>query len=349
MEEKIEIPGYSGQFITKEGIVYGRKGNILSQHKRNDGYMEVKLYSDEKDKECKVIRRNFLVHRLVALCFISDKILDKKLVVNHKDGNKSNNNLDNLEIVSYKENTIHAWDNDLTTKYERKVKQYTLENELIKEFASLKEAQEKTGFKLYNISKACRGVMKNNQHGGYIWKFSDGKDEEDIESIPEDYLSWKPIPNFPDYTISKDGKVYSRKRNKLVKPMQKNYLQIKLYNKSKSVLYVHKIVAEVYIPNPENKSLVNHKDGNKHNNHILNLEWVTYKENSQHACDTGLCPKPKGKAVIQLDPDTGEEIDRFDFLQEAGKKVGLKSGDTIKLVCEGKRKIAGGYRWKWVE
>lgn len=52
--------------------------------------------------------------------------------------------------------------------------------------------------------------------------------------------------------------------------------------------YIHKIVAHTFIPNPENKATVNHIDGNKHNNHIDNLEWATYQENLKHAAATGL-------------------------------------------------------------
>nr|QBK85818.1 MAG: NUMOD1 domain protein [Marseillevirus LCMAC101] len=69
------------------------------------------------------------------------------------------------------------------------------------------------------------------------------------------------------------------------------------------------------------------------------------KENSQHACDTGLCPRPKGKAVIQYNIDYNE-LGRFDSLKEASEATGANP-DTITLVCKGKRNKSGGYKWKW--
>lgn len=67
--------------------------------------------------------------------------------------------------------------------------------------------------------------------------------------------------------------------------------------------YVHRIVATAFIPNPENKKTVNHKDANKENNHVDNLEWCTYKENMQHAIKNGL--------IVPRQPHlTPEEKDR---------------------------------------
>ena len=107
---------------------------------------------------------------------------------------------------------------------------------------------------------------------------------------------WKDVKNFENsYKISNDGQVYSIPRNGtkggILKPTkQKNgYYFIHLRNKNKKInTGIHRLVAEAFIPNPENKPTVNHKDGNKGNNNVENLEWATYKEQLEHSLKLGL-------------------------------------------------------------
>lgn len=90
-----------------------------------------------------------------------------------------------------------------------------------------------------------------------------------------------------DYEITRDGKIINKKTGRVRKPQhnQKGYQTIRLGGMN---YVVHRIVAERYVPNPENKPQVNHIDGNKDNNSADNLEWVTNYENRQHAKRTDL-------------------------------------------------------------
>lgn len=90
-----------------------------------------------------------------------------------------------------------------------------------------------------------------------------------------------------DYEITRDGQVINKTNGHVLKPQPngKGYLRVSI---GKQLMFVHRLVAEKYIPNPDNKSQVNHIDGNKLNNTVENLEWVTNQENRTHAVETSL-------------------------------------------------------------
>ena len=96
----------------------------------------------------------------------------------------------------------------------------------------------------------------------------------------------------PDYTFTEDGQIYSHISKKFLRQCDDKdgykICAIKQKNGQRVTKRVHRIIASTYIDNPDCKPIVNHKDGNKANNHISNLEWVTAKENRRHAIHTGL-------------------------------------------------------------
>lgn len=104
-------------------------------------------------------------------------------------------------------------------------------------------------------------------------------------------MQWKAVRGFEQrYAVSDTGELKNTQRNTLVKPTTINsgYLLYRLYDKGKcSHKLAHILVAEAFIPNPQNKRTVNHKDCDKHNNNLNNLEWMTHGENHAHAFQHG--------------------------------------------------------------
>ena len=101
----------------------------------------------------------------------------------------------------------------------------------------------------------------------------------------------KVIDGFPDYTVTDSGEVISYKRGRKPRVLVRDgcgYLRVGLRNDKYITKKVHRLVAEAFIPNPNNFGEVNHKDGNKANNNVANLEWVDRKQNLQHSWDSGL-------------------------------------------------------------
>lgn len=97
---------------------------------------------------------------------------------------------------------------------------------------------------------------------------------------------FKTIDGYEDYEVSTWGRVFRKSTGNFIKPYhhQKGYLRVDLKNgKGRKHFKVHRLVAMAFIPNPEGKPQINHKDGNPGNNSITNLEWVTNKENMQKA------------------------------------------------------------------
>jgi len=267
---KVTIPEYSDCYlVSNQGRVKSTLGNVLSQNKRDGVYLSVHLSNGKNGK-------NFMVHRLVSLAFLK-KPKGENLVVNHIDCAKTNNNAENLEWITKSENSKHSYRTGRTA-HTRGVKQYTLDGKFVAKFSSIKEASEKTDCCAKHIPSVCKG--KRRQTGGYVWKYV----KPDIFA---DESEFERLKDFPEYGISRDGRVYSYKSKMCQKLFKKEngYVVVTFSEKGKvTVPQIHRLVAAQFIPNddPLNKTQVNHKDWNRSNNNVENLEWMTPSQNSSH-------------------------------------------------------------------
>ena len=157
------------------------------------------------------------------------------------------------------------------------------------------------------------------------------------------------------YQISNFGNVKSLKRNIILKPSSngKGYLHIILYKNCKSkVGRIHRLVAQAFIPNPENKPQINHIDGNKSNNNVNNLEWVTNSENQKHAFALGLQTNiannnPRTRKINQYDLQ-GNLIKTWNSCYDIVKELNINRS-CIWRCCTGQCKCSHGYKWGYAD
>lgn len=167
----------------------------------------------------------------------------------------------------------------------------------------------------------------------------------------------KEVPGMPGIYVTEEGEIYSELRGgRYLKQQEdsKGYMRVRVsINRKKQAIKVHRAVAEAFIPNPLKKPQVNHKDGNKHNNRIDNLEWVTNIENARHAIENDLwgnvfaasrkSNESRKRPIIATDTATGESK-AFESMREAEGCCGTRH---INEVIRGKRSQANGYTFRY--
>jgi hypothetical protein len=341
MEENKEwqaIPNFDKYEASIFGQIRNKHTKRILKASCSGGYMSIGLMSNG--------HKSLKVHRLVAQTFIDNP--ENKPHINHIDKNRSNNNIDNLEWCTVSENNIHKcltleqktnqnltiWRCDVNTN--DKLQMYNSIADAAKWCVENKHSLSEHIVK-GNICYAIKG--KHKTCCGFKWCLNEQENLQD-EVWKNVNISGK---IFDNYFVSNLGRFKNFKGIIMenYKPHHSGYIYVRVDIQKYAL---HRLVASTFIDNTENKPVVNHIDGNKVNNSVANLEWVTIKENNQHNHNTKLI-KVFTRKIGQYNLD-GELIKEYDSIIQAMKETNIKS---IKGVLYNKQKTAGGFIWKYLD
>lgn len=150
------------------------------------------------------------------------------------------------------------------------------------------------------------------------------------------------------YSVSDKGKVKNNITNKILNqtPYQNGYLSVTLCAGNKRLKRrVHRLVAEAFIPTEDKTLQINHKDENKLNNNVDNLEWCTGKYNKNYGTRNKRISRRLSQKVRQYSKD-GQFIKEYDSIIKASIAMGMKNSSNLNKACNGKQKTCKGYIWK---
>ena len=160
---------------------------------------------------------------------------------------------------------------------------------------------------------------------------------------------WKTIEDHPNYEVSSDGDVKNSKTGKILKPVAtyNGYLRVTLNGR---LCRIHRLVADAFLVKGDGYTQINHKDGDKRNNRVDNLEWCTPSENIKHAHRMGLkrvnySNINEPRKIYQMSID-GCILRTFDSVMDIQREFGYDNSNISK-VCKGKQKTAYGYKWQY--
>jgi len=329
---------YSRYEVNKNGIIRNLiTKQIKKSRSNNQGYLTISLVNDLVKNgiyKIDVVR----VHKIVVLNFIG-QAQNNKHTIDHINGVKTDNTLNNLRWATPSEQAKNRTQAKTTKKLgnsELTILQYDINNNFIKEFKNALEIKQELGINKHRISANCLGKQKTTN--GFIFKYKDEIQYED--EIWKDFVF-----NNKTIQISTYGRVKSNNRLLKGNISHCGYIIVSISdNKKRKNELIHRLVANCFLDNPKNKNIVNHKDQNKQNNHIDNLEWCTSSENMIHFYKgTGviLCKK-----IQQLDINKNV-IKIFDSLAEAAKAINIKNKSQITIRIKN-GKLYHGYYWKYL-
>ncbi|CAK9112039.1 unnamed protein product [Durusdinium trenchii] len=323
--------------VSSQGRFSNTRGRKSYGTLRKTGYREV--YID---------RKTFQAHRIVAVEFLGPPP-SNTAQVHHKDGNCSNNHKDNLEWVTPSQNVRISFDNPSRGTAGPATSKPVIVRNLTSQqrrcFSSAKEASEKLGMNHRTLMARCQ---RETQLGCLQFKYMKAENQM-LEGE-----KWKPMIHpgsgkpLPGRFVSSLGRI-KRKDGRISKGHRRRdgYCYFQPFHDC--TIRVHRLVARAFLgppPSPEHE--VNHKDLDRGNNAVDNLEYVTHSENLAHCFKSMKGPHPLSVPIESRAHGSSEEWRTHASIRFAARDLGLHAA-AVQMCVRGKRRQTGGYEFRVAE
>ena len=333
--------------VSSQGRLRNSYGEVSHGSLHGTGYRRVQIAT-----------QFYYVHRLVATTFLGTPADESCWQVNHRDGDGLNNAVSNLQYMSPAENIKHSWETNSSrktcaTKLGKAVQWRRLGEQSWSRCSSQAEAARLLGLHRASVSQCCRGLMRKARGCGddEYYEFRDAPTEDKLLLDEE----WRPArciggldSAIANMMVSSHGRISHLLRGREVTNYGARHPS-GYYSVSKSgrFMLVHRLVAATFLGQPRYPHLqVNHKDLDKGNNHVTNLEYVTGSENVRHAAAVSLSMGIGRNGTtckrVQARPKTGGVLwSEFDSIKTAAAQTGF-SPQQVSRLC---RQPSEGSSW----